>query len=227
MSQSELYISKRCKYCRRLLLELKDRHDLRGSLKIISIDDEPFPNIIKSVPALLVNGAVWSAEKIFKFLEDTKQQYIQKINSQQQQIPQQQQQQMPQQQQQQMPQQQQQQIPQQQQQRMPQQQQQQMPQQQQQQMPQQQQQKSPEGESNEDVIGFCLDGGGSCLSFSSLEGGSLDDAFSSQYSPIQEIENVPTRQNVSSSGDNYTPKDERSKKFSSDYERLMSERGQM
>ena len=207
MSQSELYISKRCKYCRRLLLELKDRHDLRGSLKIISIDDEPFPNIIKSVPALLVNGAVWSAEKIFKFLEDTKQQYLQKINSQKQHIQQQQQQQIQQQQQQQ-------QMPQQQ--RMS----------QQQQMPQQQQQKPPEGESNEDVSGFCLDGG-SCLSFSSLEGGSLDDAFSSQYSPIQEMENVPTRQNVSSSGDNYTPKDERSKKFSSDYERLMAERGQM
>ena len=63
---AEIYISKRCEYCMKLLIELKGRPDLKGSIKIISIDDEPFPNIIKTVPTMISDGQLFTAKQIFE-----------------------------------------------------------------------------------------------------------------------------------------------------------------
>ena len=39
--KSIIYISKRCPYCRKLLLLLQNKPELKGSIQITSIDDEP------------------------------------------------------------------------------------------------------------------------------------------------------------------------------------------
>lgn len=71
-SKSKIYISKRCQHCRRLLLLLKDRPDIRGTVVIITIDDNPFPNIIKNVPAMIdTKGELWSAEELFKAITES------------------------------------------------------------------------------------------------------------------------------------------------------------
>ena len=49
-SETVIYISKRCPYCRELLVKIQQREDIKGTVKVSSIDDEPFPNIIKNVP---------------------------------------------------------------------------------------------------------------------------------------------------------------------------------
>ena len=38
-----IYISKRCTHCRKLLMILQERPQLKGHYKIVSIDDSPFP----------------------------------------------------------------------------------------------------------------------------------------------------------------------------------------
>lgn len=90
MSQAQLFISKRCPYCRQVIMVLQQRQDLKGQIRIISIDDNPFPKEIKAVPAMVVGNELWSAEDIFQFLSQGQQQQGQQ---QQQGNPQQQQQQ--------------------------------------------------------------------------------------------------------------------------------------
>jgi len=67
--KSIIYISKRCPHCRRLLLLLQSKPELKGSIQISSIDDEPFPKIIKSVPSMISNGELWSSDELFAALE--------------------------------------------------------------------------------------------------------------------------------------------------------------
>ena len=47
-----LYISKKCMDCNKLLIEL-DQEGLSKIFTIVVIDVEPYPNIIKSVPAII------------------------------------------------------------------------------------------------------------------------------------------------------------------------------
>lgn len=67
--KSIIYISKRCPYCRKLLLLLQNKSELKGSIQIVSIDDEPFPKIVKSVPTMISNGEIWTADELFAALE--------------------------------------------------------------------------------------------------------------------------------------------------------------
>ena len=67
--KSIIYISKRCPHCRKLLLLLQSKPELKGSIQITCVDDEPFPKIIKSVPSMISNGEVWNADELFAALE--------------------------------------------------------------------------------------------------------------------------------------------------------------
>ena len=67
--KSIIYISKRCPYCRKLLLLLQNKPELKGSIQITCIDDEPFPKIIKSVPSMISDGELWTADELFAALE--------------------------------------------------------------------------------------------------------------------------------------------------------------
>ena len=67
--KSIIYISKRCPHCRRLLLLLQNKPELKGSIQVTCVDDEPFPKIIKSVPTMISNGEIWTSEELFAALE--------------------------------------------------------------------------------------------------------------------------------------------------------------
>ena len=97
MSQANLYISKRCPYCRKLLEILHGRNDLRGMITITCIDEQPFPKYVKTVPVMVVENELWNTDEIFAFLQQTQQQQQgqQQEQGQQQQPPQGQQQQPP------------------------------------------------------------------------------------------------------------------------------------
>ena len=199
MSQAQLYISKRCPYCRQLLMIIQQRQDLKGQISIISIDENPFPKEIKAVPSMVVDNELWSAEDIFQFLSQTdgaqQQQQGQQQQQQQQQGHQQQQQQG---------------------QQGHQQQQQQGQQGHQQQQQQQQQQQVPTGD--QELEGYCQNG--VCgLSFSSIDG---HDASMSNYSLLDDKQNSVPVEN-----DGYIKKNDRANQFDSEYERLMEERGKM
>jgi len=83
---------------------LQQRQDLQGQINIISIDENPFPKEIESVPSMVVGNELWNLDNIYEFLNQPPQQQQpsqQQQQQQQQQQPQQQQQQHPSQQQQQ------------------------------------------------------------------------------------------------------------------------------
>ena len=67
--KSIIYISKRCPHCRKLLLLLQNKPELKGSIQVTCVDDEPFPKIIKSVPTMISNGEIWTSEELFAALE--------------------------------------------------------------------------------------------------------------------------------------------------------------
>ena len=71
MSQSQIFISKRCPYSRKLLMLLQQRPDLKGDILITCIDDEPFPNVIKQVPSMIVGNEIWDCDKIFQELQQS------------------------------------------------------------------------------------------------------------------------------------------------------------
>ena len=84
-SETVIYISKRCPYCRELLVKIQQREDIKGTVKVSSIDDEPFPNIIKNVPSMVSEGVLYNADEIFRMLAESEQQAQQKQQQQQQQ----------------------------------------------------------------------------------------------------------------------------------------------
>ena len=49
---------------------LQQRPDLKGSVSITCIDDEPFPNVIKKVPSMIVGDEIWDCDKIFSELSN-------------------------------------------------------------------------------------------------------------------------------------------------------------
>ena len=81
--KSIIYISKRCPYCRKLLLLLQGKPELKGSIKIVSVDDEPFPKIVKSVPTMISNGEIWTSDELFAVLEGKNNEEKQEIQPQQ------------------------------------------------------------------------------------------------------------------------------------------------
>jgi len=203
--KSAIYISKKCQYCRQLLGLLKNRPDIKGTIKIVVIDEEPFPNIIKNVPAMIdTKGELWSAQEIFSALTETE------SNG----PPQQRQGQPP-------P------HPQQQRQGQP-------PPHQQGQQGHQQFHPSQQGHQGQQQVhpshqqkapsdgmfdGYCESG--SCLAFSPLDDMSVDTTINN-FAPI---DNQTVAVNVQNDG--YVPKSQKGQVMDSDYEKMMSERGKL
>ena len=63
-----IYISKRCTHCRKLLMVLQERPQLKGHYKIVSIDDSPFPQTVKSVPCMIVDDQLVGATDLFNYI---------------------------------------------------------------------------------------------------------------------------------------------------------------
>ena len=160
--KSIIYISKRCPHCRKLLLLLQKKPELKGTIQIVSIDDEPFPKIIKNVPSMVSNGEIWNAEELFAVLEGRK------LNPQQSE------------------------------------------------QVQQSEQTPSKDNSNELLDGYYEDN--SSLGFAMLDN-SIDN--SSYASTNIGNEDITHNEN----GDGYIKKNNKSKEFDNDYERMLSERG--
>ena len=62
-----LYISKKCMDCNKLLVELNEE-GLSGIFNIILIDSNPYPNVIKSVPAIINDGNLYQGQSVITFI---------------------------------------------------------------------------------------------------------------------------------------------------------------
>ena len=151
---SQIFISKRCPYSRKLLMLLQQRPDLKGNISITCIDDEPFPNVIKKVPSMIVGNEIWDCDRIFSELQQSGE-------------------------------------------------------------------KVPEDKKEEEsgeVMGICENG---VCTFSSLDDTTPIDNF--MYATIDD----PGPTSVPIENDGYIDKNNKSKNFDSDYERMMEQRGEM
>ena len=63
-----IYISKRCIHCRKLLMALQQRPQLKGHYQIVSIDDSPFPKTVKSVPCMIIEDQVVNSKELFEYI---------------------------------------------------------------------------------------------------------------------------------------------------------------
>lgn len=66
-----IYLSKRCEHCLTLIEILRNRQDLSGNYRLVMIDDEPFPNYVKSVPCMVSGEELFNAKDIFMMLEQS------------------------------------------------------------------------------------------------------------------------------------------------------------
>ena len=84
MSDSTVYISKKCPYCIKLLQMFQKIPEVKGTIKVVSIEDNPYPtHIIKAVPTMISNGELWNADELFQVIE----QKIRELDTQKQQNP--------------------------------------------------------------------------------------------------------------------------------------------
>ena len=63
-----IYISKRCIHCRKLLMMLQQRPQLKGHYQIVSIDDSPFPKTVRSVPCMIIEDNVINSKELFEYI---------------------------------------------------------------------------------------------------------------------------------------------------------------
>ena len=63
-----IYISKRCVHCRKLLMVLQQRPQLKGHYQIVSIDDSPFPKTVRSVPCMIIEDNVVNSKQLFEYI---------------------------------------------------------------------------------------------------------------------------------------------------------------
>ena len=83
MSERVLFISGRCEHSKKILIGISQYEFLKPLFKVINVDTQPFPNYIKTVPSILINGQVISGTTVFEYLGklvEGKQQQEQRAN---------------------------------------------------------------------------------------------------------------------------------------------------
>ena len=68
MSERILYISGRCEYSKKILLGIQQHTFLKSLFRIVNIDREPFPNYLKTVPAIFIHNQLITGDKVFEYL---------------------------------------------------------------------------------------------------------------------------------------------------------------
>ena len=68
MSERVLFISGRCPHSKKILIGISQYEFLKPLFKVINIDTQPYPNYIKSIPSLLINGQIITGETVFEYL---------------------------------------------------------------------------------------------------------------------------------------------------------------
>ena len=68
MSERVLFISGRCEHSKKILVGISQYDFLKSLFKVINVDTQPFPNYIKTVPSIRINGQVISGTTVFEYL---------------------------------------------------------------------------------------------------------------------------------------------------------------
>ena len=68
MANRVIFVSSKCEHCEQLLTGIQQYDILQKNFTIVNIDTEPFPNYIKSVPSLLMNGQIIIGEDLFEYM---------------------------------------------------------------------------------------------------------------------------------------------------------------
>jgi len=68
MSERVLFVSGRCEHSKKILVGISQYEFLKTLFKVINIDSQPYPNYVKTVPSLLINGNVISGQTVFEYL---------------------------------------------------------------------------------------------------------------------------------------------------------------
>ena len=68
MSERVLFISGRCEHSKKILIGISQYEFLKPLFKIINVDTQSFPNYIKTVPSLSINGQVITGDTVFEYL---------------------------------------------------------------------------------------------------------------------------------------------------------------
>lgn len=68
MSGRVLFVSGRCEHSKKVLIGISQYEFLKGLFKTVNVDTQPFPNYIKSVPSILINGQVITGDTVFEYL---------------------------------------------------------------------------------------------------------------------------------------------------------------
>ena len=68
MSDKVLFISGRCPHSKNILIGIQQYEFMKTIFKIVNIDKQPYPNYIKTVPSLLINGQIIAGDTLFEYL---------------------------------------------------------------------------------------------------------------------------------------------------------------
>ena len=67
MSDRVLFISGRCEHCKKILVGIHQHAFLKPLFKIVNVDTQSYPNYVKTVPSILINGQVISGQTVFEY----------------------------------------------------------------------------------------------------------------------------------------------------------------
>lgn len=74
-----IYISRRSQPCQQLLMLIHQNKDI-FDFNIIDIDTNPYPNIIKSIPVLIIDDQLINGSKLFQIIQNNIEMYNKKQN---------------------------------------------------------------------------------------------------------------------------------------------------
>jgi len=67
MSDRILYISGRCPHCKKILLGFQQYSFLKSLFNVVNIDKQAYPNIIQTVPSIVIHNQVVAGDKVFEY----------------------------------------------------------------------------------------------------------------------------------------------------------------
>jgi len=67
MSDRVLFVSGRCEHCKKILVGIQQHSFLKPLFKVVNVDVQPYPNYVKTVPSILINGQVISGQTVFEY----------------------------------------------------------------------------------------------------------------------------------------------------------------
>ena len=83
----DIYISKKCPHCKKLLVVFYNNKHLIQYFNIIDVESVQIPNYITSVPTLVYNGELYFDERMYNLIDNVNQHHLRQNTSGQQQQP--------------------------------------------------------------------------------------------------------------------------------------------